>query len=81
MIAEIVVSCAISAGSTFSPPEGWRVTQVAFQGFDNPCNGGICLAVHRAPIESNTVTLSRQAKVGERVTAPPGCGQVEVQAK
>ena len=74
MIVEIVATCLLAAGQTYTPPEGWRIEQVGIQGRLDV--GGRALLVY--PIERSFVTLRRPAKVGERIEAPAGCDvQVE----
>ncbi len=80
MILTLVATCIISAGMTFTPPDGWVLMRVAFQGWMTPCVGNVCLSIVSVPVKDNTVTMHRTIQVGESATAPEGC-QLTLEAK
>lgn len=77
MILELVATCLLSAGTIYTPPDGWRVEQVGIVGRRDVCTqSGVmmnCLAIYVTPIEQSYVVVRRAAKVGETIEAPPGC--------
>lgn len=74
---ELVATCLLAAGITFSPPAGWVIEQVGIVGMRDVCTqrGFLmnCLAIVVTPIEQSYVVMRRGAKVGETIEAPPGC--------
>lgn len=79
MIVQIVVTCVLSQGQVFVPPKEWSVWQVQAYDSSTLCDGSSCMLVNRPDSSSPTlVTLTRKANTGEKITAPEGCGQLEV---
>jgi hypothetical protein len=65
MLLELLLTatCLMDAGS-YTPPEGWTITQVRFRGDWHQM---------MPPIKDNAVALRRTVQVGESVHAPKGC--------
>ena len=77
---ELLVTCLIAAGTTFTVPEGWTAERIGAQGMRSVCDGTRCLSVMVYPIETTYVTLRRTVKPGESVKPPAGC-EIEARAK
>jgi hypothetical protein len=81
MILELIATCVIGAGVTYTPPAGWTLIQVQTQGQISNCSPAqttwpvpmYCTAMNYPRYEENTVTIQRSVQVGETVQAPPGC--------
>ena len=82
-LIEIVATCFLLAGQTYTPPGGWKIEQVGVQGLLSGCYQSGSLmhydSLLRYPVERSYVVLRREAKIGEAIAAPPGCDvQVEM---
>jgi hypothetical protein len=83
MLLELIATCVIGAGVTYTPPEGWTLERVQTQGQISNCAPSegtarlglmpYCTAMQYPRYADNTVTLRRTVQVGEKVQAPPGC--------
>jgi hypothetical protein len=81
MLLELLLTatCVIGAGVEYTPPQGWTLERVTFQGqidacsFDKGSSYGTCVAINYPRHANNAVTLRRTVQVGEQVQAPEGC--------
>lgn len=74
MLIELIVTCVLSDGQVFTPPQGWQVSEVRAYDSSVLCDGGNCFAVHQQDRALPTaVALRRQAREGETITVPAGC--------
>ena len=77
-MVELLLTCFLAAGWTYTPPDGWTIKEVGIMGMRNICDGGHCLSIMVYPIENSYVRIHRFIKIGERVEAPQGCSiQIE----
>ena len=71
---ELLATCLIAAGTTFTVPAGWTADEVGASGTRSVCSaGGSCLSMMVYPIDTTYIRLRRQIAVDELVRPPHGC--------
>lgn len=82
MLIELLVTCVLAEGQTFTPPKGWVVQKVKAYDASWICDAAACFAINAPdhPVPTS-VTLSRSAAAGETISVPDGCKDLTASQK